>query len=161
MDLEDVSQYTLSDEDREHLLSEQRECTFAWVSGEGRAAGVTMSYLWRDGAFWLASVRGRKRVTAVEHRGEAAIVVSSTGTALGPGRAVTYQGRCHVLDDAETKAWFFAAMVDVMLGDNAGAKAGAVASMDTPNRVILRVEADRLLNNYDGSKLRAAMAEGA
>ena len=56
-----------------------------------------------------------------------------------------------MLDDADTKAWFFAAMVDVMLGDNEAAKPGAVASMDTPNRVILRVEADRLLNNYDGA----------
>jgi nitroimidazol reductase NimA-like FMN-containing flavoprotein (pyridoxamine 5'-phosphate oxidase superfamily) len=158
MDLEDVSRYTLSDEDRGHLLRQQRECTFAWTTGEGRAAGVTMSYLWRDGAFWLASVRGRKRVTAMERRGEAAIVVSSSGTALGPGKAVTYQGRCQVLDDADTKAWFYAAMVDVMLGDNEAAKPAAVASMDTPNRVILRVEADRLLNNYDGAKLRAAMA---
>ncbi len=158
MDLEDVSHYTLSDEDREHLLGEQRECTFMWVSKEGRPAGVIMSYLWRDGTFWLASVRGRKRVAAVKRRQEAAILISSLGTSFGPGKSLTYQGRCEVLDDPETKAWFFSAIADVMLGDNEAAKPGVIAALDTPNRVILRVSADRLINSYDGAKLRAAMA---
>ena len=161
LNLEDVSAYTLSDKDRSLLLTEQKECSFSWVTNAGRPSSVTMSFLWAKGCFWLASIRGRKRVIAVLQRPSVAIVVSSLGTSMGPGKSLTYQGRCDVLDDPATKQWYFTTLADLTLGDNETAKPGFIKTMDSPNRVILRVEADRLLNNYDGAKLRAAMASGS
>jgi general stress protein 26 len=158
MDLEDVSPYTLSDERREQLLASQRECTFIWTSRDGQGVGVTMSYLFRGGAFWLATTAPRKRTRAVRRDPRVSVVVSSTGTDLGPSKSLTYLGTCEVLEDRKTKDWFFRALVDRVFGDNEAPKAGFIATMDTPNRVILRVTPTRLVNSYDGDALRAALA---
>jgi hypothetical protein len=37
-------------------------------------------------------------------------VITSTGTAMGPGKTVTYKGTCVVHDDPDTKAWFYPAL---------------------------------------------------
>jgi nitroimidazol reductase NimA-like FMN-containing flavoprotein (pyridoxamine 5'-phosphate oxidase superfamily) len=161
MDLEDVRAYTLNDEERLRLLAEQDECTFCWVSSAGAPAAVTMAYLWEKDSMWLASIRGRKRVTAVLRHPTVSIAISGLGTSLGSGKSLTYQGPCQVLDDPSTKEWYFLTLADRVLGDNHEAKPGFITTMDSPNRVILRVEPERLLNSYDGAKLRAAMRSGA
>ncbi len=101
--LEDVSAFTLSDERRDELLATARECTFTWTSSTGQSVGVSMSYLWREGAFWLGCI------------------------------------------------------ADSVFGDKEAPKAGMIATLDTPHRVVLRVTPDRLVNSYDGDALRAAM----
>ena len=157
VDLEDVSAYTLSDARREELLATARECTFTWASSTGQPVGVSMSYLWHDGAFWLGCIANRKRVLAVRRDPRVSIVVSSVGTALGPSKSLTFLGRCEVLTDDESKQFFFHQLADAVFGDQEPPKAGMIATMDTPNRVILRVTPDRLVNSYDGDAVRAAM----
>jgi hypothetical protein len=158
MDYEDVTAFTLSDPRRDLLFRTQRECTFVWGSSAGQPVGVTMSYLWRDGAFWLASTSARKRTIAVLRDPRVSIVVSSAGTDLGPGKTITYVGICEKLDGADVVKWYLNELADDVLGDNHGAKAGFIASMATPRRVVLKVSPVRVVNSYDGDAVRDAAA---
>jgi len=158
MDLEDVSSFTLSDERREALLATQRECTFIWASRDGQPVGVTMSYLWQDGHFLLASTAPRKRTLAVRRDPRVSIVITSVGTDMGPSKSLTYLGTCEVLHDEPSKLSFYKALTDQLFGDNEVPKAGFIKTMNSPNRVILRVTPVRIVNSYDGDALRAALA---
>ena len=42
---EDVTVYTLDNEDEERMLKLQTECTFIWANKEGWPVGVIMSYV--------------------------------------------------------------------------------------------------------------------
>jgi hypothetical protein len=158
MDYEDVSAFTLSVPRRDLLFEEQRECTFVWGSSAGQPVGVTMSYLWRDGKFWLATTSARKRTTAVLRDPRVSIVISSAGTDLGPGKTVTYLGMCQVLDSVDVVNWYFNELADEVLGGNQGAKPSFIASMATPRRVVLKVSPTRVVNSYDGDAVRAFAA---
>ena len=85
-DSENLDECWLDDEVREELLQLQNECIFMWVNKAGQPFGVTMSYIWRDGSFWLTCAKARKRVPAIENTGYAAITITSKGTDLGTGK---------------------------------------------------------------------------
>ena len=71
---------------------------------------------------------------------------------------MTYVGTCEVLDDEVSKLSFYKSLTDQMFGDNEAPKAGFIKTMNSPNRVILRVTPVRIVNSYDGDALRAALA---
>ena len=52
---EDVTVYGLDDDVEEQLLLAHNECTFIWSNKEGWPVGVIMSYIWRNGRFWLTA----------------------------------------------------------------------------------------------------------
>src|SRR5690606_16697293 len=117
-DYEDVRAFQL-DEPRLHdLLTSQNECSFVWSTKEGWPVGVVMSYVWRDGKIWLTSSRQRKRIKAVERDNRVSVIISSLGTPLGPGKTVTFKGRCTIHDDAATKAWFYPALAAAIFPGN-------------------------------------------
>jgi hypothetical protein len=60
---EDVTVYGLDDADEERLLLAHNECTFVWSNWQGWTVGVTMSYVWRRGRFWLTASGQRVRIT--------------------------------------------------------------------------------------------------
>ena len=74
---EQVSVYHLEPERRESLLTEHNECTFAWTTRDGWPVSVIMSYLWRDGRFWLTAGAHRHRVSAVRRDPRVCVTVSS------------------------------------------------------------------------------------
>ena len=123
---EDVSMYALDDEREQRLLDAQTECTFMWSTSAGDPVGVIMNYLAKDGRFWLTCTRRRKRVPAIEARPRVAIAVTSRGTDIGISQAVTYKGNAIVHDDADTKAWFYAALAARVRPDNASQQASCV-----------------------------------
>ena len=51
---EDVTVYTLDNEDEERMLKLQTECTFIWANKEGWPVGVIISYVWAKGWFWVS-----------------------------------------------------------------------------------------------------------
>ena len=63
-DSENLEECWLDEETLEELLRVQNECIFMWVNNAGQPFGVTMSYIWRDGSFWLTCAKARKRVPA-------------------------------------------------------------------------------------------------
>ena len=69
VDSEHLDECWLDPADIARLLTEQNECTFMWVTKDGQAFGVIMSYFFRDGRFWLTSAEKRVRVAAgLEHQ---------------------------------------------------------------------------------------------
>lgn len=155
---EDVTVYGLDDDTEMELLDGQNECTFIWSNKEGWPVGVIMSYVYRDGKFWLTASSQRARISAVRRDPRVCIVVSSTGSKIERNKTVTYKGTCTVRDDQETKDWFYPALATAIRGDDLeGAKVFA-KFLESPRRVILEVEPTQRIG-YDGAKMGKATAE--
>ncbi len=154
---EDVTVYDLDANVEEQLLLAHNECTFIWANREGWPVGVIMSYVWRDGRFWLTASSQRARISAVRRDPRVCIVVTSTGSPMPRNKAITWKGTCTVRDDAETKAWFYPELAAALSpGDEAG-QAALVSFLDSPRRVILEVSPTQRIG-YDGSKMAKATA---
>ena len=150
-DYEQVSVYALDDAEREALLSTHVECTFNWATRDGWPVGVIMSYLWKDGRFWLTAGAHRHRIEAVRRDPRVSIVVTSTGTRLAPGKSVTATGRCVVHEDAETKVWFYPEFARHLYPDGKHAQ-GFARRLDSKLRVVLEVVPEKWIS-YDGVKM--------
>ena len=79
---DDVSSYSLDDADEQLLLTEQNECTFMWSNKEGWPVGVIMSYVWKDGCFWLSVSSLRVRVAAVERDPRVSVAITRLNAAF-------------------------------------------------------------------------------
>jgi general stress protein 26 len=150
-DYERVSIYGLDPDTQDELLSLQRECVFNWCTREQWPMGVIMSCLWRDGRMWLTAAAHRHRIAAVRRNPRVSVVVTSTGTELGPGKTVTIKGRCTIHEDAETKAWFYPAFSRHLYPDP-DAAAAFEARLDSPLRLVLEVVPEKFIT-YDGTKM--------
>jgi nitroimidazol reductase NimA-like FMN-containing flavoprotein (pyridoxamine 5'-phosphate oxidase superfamily) len=154
---EDVTAYRLDDEDEERLLLAHNECTFVWSNREGWPVGVTMSYVWRRGRFWLTASGQRARIAAVRRDPRVCVVVSSTGSPLPRNKTVTWKGTCTLHQDPATKAWFYDELAAALYSDPTG-QTSFRRFLDSPRRVILEVEPVQRIG-FDGSKMRSATAE--
>lgn len=155
---EDVTVYGLDDDVERQLLAAHNECTFIWSNKEGWPVGVIMSYVFHDGCFWLTASEQRLRISAVRRDPRVCIVVTSTGSPMPRNKAVTYKGTCTVLQDDATKAWFYPALATAIRGaDNPDGVAAFARFLDSPRRVILRVEPTQRIG-YDGAKMGKATA---
>jgi nitroimidazol reductase NimA-like FMN-containing flavoprotein (pyridoxamine 5'-phosphate oxidase superfamily) len=155
---EDVTVYGLDDDVEEQLLLAHNECTFIWSNKEGWPVGVIMSYVWRKGCFWLTASSQRARIAAVRRDPRVCVVVTSTGSSLPRNKAITWKGTCELLDDRETKDWFYRELADAIMGGR-NARSDAFAEfLDSPRRVILKVTPTQRIG-YDGAKMGQATAE--
>ena len=102
-----VSVYRLNPDDQERLLRTQRECVFNWCTRDEWPMGVIMSMLWHEGRVWLTAGAHRHRISAVRRNPKVSVVVTSTGTDMGPGKTITIKGHCIIHEDRETKDWFY------------------------------------------------------
>jgi general stress protein 26 len=150
---EQVSIYRLDAAMQERLLSIGRECVFNWSTRDGWPMGVVMSYLWKSGRLWLTAGAHRHRIEAVRNRSKVSVVITSTGTELGPGKTVTVKGRCTVHDDAATKRWFYPEFSRHLNPDPNRASAFE-KMLDSPLRVVLEVTPEKYIT-YDGAKMFA------
>ncbi|CAN5427647.1 hypothetical protein BH23ACT3_BH23ACT3_07500 [soil metagenome] len=155
---EDVTVYGLDDDVEEQLLLAHNECTFIWSSKEGWPFGVTMSYVYRDGKFWLTAAVQRARIAAVRRDPRVCIVVTSTGSPLPRNKTVTYKGMCTVHDSREIKDWFYPELAAALQGENEQRRATFVKFLDSPRRVVLEVEPTQRIG-YDGGKMGTATSE--
>jgi hypothetical protein len=155
---EDVSVYDLDADVEEELLLAHNECTFIWANKEGWPVGVIMSYIWREGRFWLTASAQRARISAVRRDPRVCIVVTSTGSPLPRNKAITWKGICTVHDSREVKDWFYPDFATALRGDDPARRDPFVEFLDSPRRVVLEVEPTQRIG-YDGAKMGAATAE--
>ena len=155
-DYEKVSMYYLDEDAREELLSEVRECVFNWSTKDGWPMGVIMSCLWKDGRMWLTAGAHRHRISAVRRDPRVSIVITSSGTEVGPGKTVTIKGRCEIHEDEETKHWFYPAFSLHLHGTPERAKPFE-EMLDSPLRVVLEIVPEKFIT-YDGHKMFAHTA---
>lgn len=158
---EDVSVYPLDDDAREQILLEQNECSFVWGTRDHWPIGVIMSYVWRDGKFWLTATSQRARIKAIRRDPRVSIIVSSVGLAIGPARSITVKGRVKIRDDAETKAWLYPDITRAILrGAPQSMIDHFVQMLDSERRLILEVTPEKWIT-YDAGKLMAASLQSA
>jgi general stress protein 26 len=164
---EDLSGYSLSREDEERLLRTQSECTFIWSRKDGWPVGVTMTYIYRDGRIWMTTSGQHPRVLAVKRDERCCVVVSSAGAGEIPmvagsvptmrkGKATTIKGRCKVLSDAQTKAWFFREFAAAAFPHDRAKQDGFVKMMDSPRRAIMCIEPEGEHITWDNDKMLTA-----
>ncbi len=151
-----VSIYRLSDEDQEQLLTSHRECVFNWCTKDEWPMGVIMSYIWRKDRIWLTAGAHRHRISAVRRNPKVSVVVTSTGTAMGPGKTVTIKGTCVVHEGREIKDWFYPEFSRALNPQESRA-ASFEAMLDSPLRIVLEVTPEKFIT-YDGAKMAAHTA---
>ncbi len=157
---EDVSGFVLSDDRESRLLDAQTECVFMWTTRDGDPVGVVMNFVWHDSAFWLTCTRRRKRVPAIEARPRVAVAVSSRGTDIGISQTVTYKGDATVLEDPGTLAWFYPVLAAKVRPGDPAKQAAFVAHLDSPGRVVIRVDTDARIG-FDSEAMFANSPAGA
>jgi general stress protein 26 len=155
---EDVTVYGLDEEVEQRLLLAHNECTFIWSNKDGWPVGVIMSYIWRQGSFWLTASAQRARISAVRRDPRVCIVVTSTGSPLPRNKAVTWKGTCTVHDDRAVKAWFYPELAEALFGPDPVQRDSFVEFLDSPRRVVLQVEPVQRIG-YDGAKMGKATAD--
>lgn len=152
---DDVSSYTLDQGEEARLIAEQNECTFMWSNKEGWPVGVIMSYVFKDGCFWLSVSDLRVRVRAVERDPRVSISITSKGTSIKGSQAVTYKGTCVVHSDQATIDWFLPALAERLRPGDPVAQREFVALNNTSHRRVLQVTPVQTIG-FDGNKMRAA-----
>lgn len=155
---EEVGIYPLDPDVQEELLRTQNECAFVWGTKDHWPVGVMMSYIWRDGRFWLTATSQRKRIAAVRRDPRVSVIVSGIGTPVGAARTVTAKGRCFLRDDDETKAWLYPALSKAILGDEGPLADMFTQMLDSERRLILEVVPEKWIT-YDANKLMADSIE--
>jgi general stress protein 26 len=148
---EEVSDLTLATDDQETLLKMQNECVFTWSTSDGWPVGVVMSYVWRDGKLWLTASSQRPRIRAVRRDDRVSVAISSAGTKMPPA-TITIKGRCAILEDVETKRWFYPALAAALVPRDEKQQAGFVKMLDSPRRVVMCVTPERRIT-FDGRKM--------
>jgi general stress protein 26 len=149
---EKVDVYPIDPEEQEKILQEQNECVFCWGTRDHWPVGMIMSYVWRDGRFWLTATSLRKRVAALKRDDRVSISVSSVGTSLGPAKGITIKGRCVIRDDRQTKDWFYAALAEAIVPGHAKGQRAFAAMLDSPNRVVFEVKPEKFFT-FDSVKM--------
>ncbi len=158
-DYEDVTVYGLDAEREAELIAQQNEMTFCWTTKDGSPMAVIMSYFEDGGKFWMTASGQRKRIPAIRRDPRVVVVITSPGTKLGSGKTVTYKGTARVLDDDETKQWFYPLLAERLMGRRGQERVDEFAKMlDSPRRVIIEVT-PTLRVGYDGDKMRVATDE--
>jgi len=152
-------QCRLTPELRDALLREQNECTVAWTNAQGWPVAVVQTYVWAQGAFWITAFRDKPRVGALAAKPQAAVVVSSKGTDVGPEKMLSARVTATLLDDAATQEWFYPAFAARAVSDP-GAIAGFAKILGRQDRVIIRLDPVSW-TTFDGVLLRAPRAKPA
>ena len=149
-DIEDLRGTHLARADQDDLLAAQTEGTVAYTSREGWPAAVVMSFLRRDGRFWLTAVAGRDHLESLRLDGRLTLVVDNRGTGLPGRRMLAVQGTAVVHDDRETKDWFYPAFAERMA---AADPATFVRLLDSPNRAVLEVTPTGRQKSHDSRRI--------
>jgi hypothetical protein len=155
----DITGFALDEARERELFEKQNECVFMWTTSAGEPVGVVMCYLLARGKFWLCLTEQRARVRAIRRDPRSCICISSAGTDMKRGKAITYKGttRVYAHDAPEVAGWFFEAFARRMHGhDNAPKIAEIAASLDIPERVVFEFTPGKAIS-YDGDKLAATI----
>jgi len=142
----------MDDAEREQLLGLTRECVFNWCTRDQHPMGVIMSCMWHEGRMWLTATAQRHRIAAVRRNSRVSVVVTSTGTKLGPNKTVTIKGRCTIHEGSETKEWFYPRFSGHLFGGDETAVREFSRMLDSPLRVVLEVVPEKFVS-YDGQKM--------
>jgi hypothetical protein len=161
LNLEDVSAFKLSDEDRERLFALKNECTVCWTNRDGWPVGMPHSFVWSDGKFWVNTTTKRKRVRALTDRPQSCIVVSSAGTEMS-GAMVTAKTVATVHHgDRDLVRWLLPLFFDrVGMASDEEARRQLMELFDTPARVVIEFDPLEFFTYSSHELSQAVVASG-
>lgn len=134
------------------LLSEQNECTFGWVTNEGRPASTIVSFVAKADKIYMTALASSARVKALSRNSNAVVVISGKGSPVGHSRCVSMQGHCHVESDEATRDQFFPAFSKAVLPDSEKGAGFMARSMNTPENLVLVFTPNKVLP-YDSQAM--------
>ena len=152
---DEVDHYPLDPELQEQILQEQNECSFVWGPKDHWAVGVIMSYVWRDGKFWLTATSQRARIAAIRRDPRVSLIISSVGTRFGPAKSITVKGRVQIHDDEATKARVLPQIAAVVLPGAGELQEKFVKMMESERRLVLEVTPEKWIT-FDAAQMMAA-----
>ncbi|MCY3646171.1 MAG: hypothetical protein F4Y50_00215 [Dehalococcoidia bacterium] len=155
-DHETVSIYPLDDDVKEELLNTVGEAVLNWSTKDGWPVGVMHAVVWAKGSFWMTAAAHRHRMAALRRDPRCSVVLTSTGTHLGPGKTITAKCRCVMYEDRETKDWFYHALA-FRPGADPEQAAAFEKSLDSPLRVVMELVPEKWIT-FDGAKMGMATA---
>ena len=88
------------------------------------------------------------------------MAISSRGTNIGISQAITYKGNATVLDDRATLDWFYPLLARKVRPGDEAAQAAFVQHLDSPGRVVIRIEPDARIG-FDSEAMFANSPAGA
>ena len=153
---EELQRYPLTAERRDLLLAEAVECAVTWIDADGWPMGVVHWFVWERGRFFVTAGTRRTRVAALRERAQSSVIVSGSGTSLGPGLSVTAVTRALVHDDEETLRWFAAALSGKAHRGNPAMAARFERMLVETDRVVIELEPLPFVS-HDGARMGAAV----
>lgn len=153
---EEVDHYPLDAATQEKILLEQNECSFVWGPKDHWAVGVIMTYVWRDGRFWLTASNQRARISAIQRDPRVSIIVSSVGTSLGPAKSITVKGRVRIHEDREILERILPAISAAILPGADAFQKKFTKMMDSPRRIVLEVVPEKWITFDAGRMMQAS-----
>jgi hypothetical protein len=137
-DVDDVSGFTLSDEERERLFQLTNECIVCWTNKAGWPIGMPHTFVWSGGKFWVHTTNRRVRVKALTARPESSVVVTSNGTAVSGAMVVAKTHATVHHGDRDLVHWLLPQFFDrVGMGPDPESRAQLMELFDTPARVVI------------------------
>lgn len=129
------------------LLGARHQCVLSFLGGDGWPRGVVLSYLWRDGRFWLTAVAGRAHVVGMQSDPRVTVTVERHDA----GRQMLAQrGRAVFHGDREVRARFYEEFAARHAPDTTAAFA---AQLDTPDRVVVEIAPVGVPTTHDSRRL--------
>ncbi len=151
-DAEKLQTVRLDAEARQLLLDTATECTFIFASdgAGGWPSGVTVSFLFDNGAFWVTAAADRRHVTSLAKDPRVSVVVSNLGTSLAGRQMLSMRTVAIVHRDRETLEWFLPRFVGKL---KTAAPEEFIRLLDSPNRVVIELRPVALAVSHDSRKM--------
>ena len=137
---EAVSIYPFNENEVDLIMHNAMECTLMWSTKDGWPVGVIHSFIWKNDKIWLTFLANRHRAAAIRRDNRVSVTVSSRAYENDaqnlPVGAITFKGKGVLLDDDDTKKWFYNALSEKNSPDNPESMSEI---LDSPTRLILCV----------------------
>ena len=129
-------------------LRTNRKCALATLDKDGFPHVTAMSFVMRDGAFYMTSYGKAQKVVNIRRDPKVAMMVE-TGTAYAELKGVMVRGECQIIEgeDAVHQVWAWSAEAR---GETYSRPAGASSS--APKRVVLKIVPRKSIS-WDHTKL--------
>jgi hypothetical protein len=97
-------------------------------------------FLWADDCIWLTTDAVQPRIRAIKRHGRACVVISSAGTALAEHAAFPFAAPAHLLNDSQTRDWFYPRFCQKLFPRQSCAQVTMRPMLDRDGQIILRLQ---------------------
>lgn len=137
----------LDEADARELLASERQCVLSYLDDDGWPRGVVLSYLFREGRFWVTAIAARSHAKGMRRDRRVTVTVERHD---GCRQMLAQRGRALFHDDPATKREFYRRFALLHAPDTASRYR---AFLDTPGRVVVEIEPVGPPTTHDSRRL--------